>query len=42
MIECMPLVVGLPGPELEPEQFRVLGNGRAHADLGFEGVRSGQ
>ena len=24
MIECMPLVVGVPGPELEPEQLRVL------------------
>ena len=24
MIECMPLVVGVPGPELEPEQLHIL------------------
>ena len=24
MIECMPLVVGVPGPELEPDQLRIL------------------
>ncbi len=24
MIECMPLVVGIPGPELEPEQLKTL------------------
>ncbi len=24
MIECMPLVVGVPGPEMEPEQLRIL------------------
>ena len=24
MIECMPLIVGVPGPEMEPDQLKIL------------------